>query len=203
MRFSCQRSGRCCSHPKLFITLTIDDLIPLLKSTLSLEKLINNVSFLKLDDSLSNGDKKQISSQLVIRPIKTKDGEIVPILKKKFNNAECVFYDTQTHSCSIYENRPMACQIFPLGFTEISGKKAVSWNGLGLKICPGINQGEELPIAYLKSLIENANRNIEETNKKIDIINSETEKSEKLLTAKEALWTLLLIASQNYQEQSN
>jgi Fe-S-cluster containining protein len=183
----------------MFITLTYQDLIPLLKATGSTEKLIESISFLRLENSLSGEKKEQLLEQIVIKPMDTEEGQIVSVLKKK-NNAECIFFNNKKHSCEIYENRPLACQIFPIGLTEVGKRKAISWNSLAKNICPGINTGEELSKLYLKQISLTAEEYIRETNNKIEIINQETKKKEKKLTSKEGLLTLLLLSDKFHKK---
>ncbi|MHA2336052.1 MAG: YkgJ family cysteine cluster protein [Candidatus Hodarchaeales archaeon] len=200
MKFTCQRSGNCCSHPKMFITLTYHDLIPLLGATKSTKSLIDSVSFLRLEKTITGGEKEQLLEQLVIRPMKTEEGEVIPVLKKKKENSECIFYNNSNHSCKIYDNRPLACQLFPIGLTEINKRKAVSWNTLAKDICPGINKGENISESSLKLLSKKAEEYIKDTNEKIDIINQETNNKGKKITSKEGLLTLLLLSDQFHKK---
>jgi Fe-S-cluster containining protein len=44
------------------------------------------------------------------------------IIKKKYNSDECTFWDSQKECCSIYENRPFDCKLFPFDIHEIEGQ---------------------------------------------------------------------------------
>jgi hypothetical protein len=91
--------------------------------------------------------------------------------------------------------------MFPLGLSEIDQRKAISWNTLAKKICPGIDKGEEITLDYLKELSERAEEYIADTNNIIDIINEETKKKGETFKAKEGILTLLLLSNQYHKEK--
>jgi hypothetical protein len=202
MKFACQRSGNCCSHSKIMITLTHEDLLMLLQAVQSPEKLESVISFLKFEENLDQDIKNAVKEQLIINGIKTTEGELIPILKKKKENSECIFYDRNTHNCQIYPYRPLACRMFPLGFTNIAGRKAITWNSMGLNICPGINKGQEIEKEEMKNLIIVAERAISTTNKIIESINAEALEKQNLLSSKEAVLMLLYVAIQTREKSS-
>ncbi|PBO84863.1 MAG: hypothetical protein COA77_07170 [Thaumarchaeota archaeon] len=44
------------------------------------------------------------------------------VIKNKNNSNECTFWDSEKECCSIYENRPFDCKLFPFDIHEIDGK---------------------------------------------------------------------------------
>jgi len=50
------------------------------------------------------------------------NGEVYYLLKEKKDSTECIFLDTDTKLCSIYENRPFDCRLFPFDINKIDGK---------------------------------------------------------------------------------
>lgn len=44
------------------------------------------------------------------------------VIKKKQNSDECIFWDSEKECCTIYENRPFDCKLFPFDIHEINGK---------------------------------------------------------------------------------
>ena len=44
------------------------------------------------------------------------------VIKKKENSNECLFWDSEKECCSIYENRPFDCKLFPFDIHEVDGK---------------------------------------------------------------------------------
>jgi len=44
------------------------------------------------------------------------------VIKKKPDSNECLFWDSEQECCSIYENRPFDCKLFPFDIHEINGE---------------------------------------------------------------------------------
>ena len=203
MKFTCQRSGNCCSHSKIYITLTYQDLIPLLRATNSTENFLDSISYLRIEKTMKGEKRKQLLDQLVIHPLETTEGDVIPVLKKKQGTTQCIFYNSENHACNIYENRPLACQMFPIGLSEVNERRVITWNSLATKMCPGINKGEEMILEYLKKLTEKAEEYITDTNFKIDVINEETKRKSEKIKSKEGILTLLLLSHEYHKENQN
>jgi Fe-S-cluster containining protein len=56
-----------------------------------------------------------------VSEVKIKD-KTVKTIKKKENIIECTFWDSKTKKCSIYNNRPFDCMIYPFDICLINGK---------------------------------------------------------------------------------
>lgn len=67
-------------------------------------------------------------STITNKPVKDFGEEIIlndekfHLLKEKKGSTECVFYDSENKMCSIYENRPFDCRLFPFDIAQIDGK---------------------------------------------------------------------------------
>ncbi len=49
-------------------------------------------------------------------------GQRVTTIRKKTNSNTCTFWDDDKHVCSIYENRPFDCRMYPFDIYMIDGK---------------------------------------------------------------------------------
>ena len=78
MKFTCQRSGNCCSHSKIYITLTYQDLIPLLRATKTTESFLDSISYLRIEKKMKEEKRKQLLNQLVIHPLDKKEPVLPP-----------------------------------------------------------------------------------------------------------------------------
>ena len=94
MQFSCQRSGKCCTHPNIVITLTHEDIWELFQQSGDIEVVKQLIQFLVIDAD-------QQLERLVLHPLQTTDGTGVFILRK--NTAKkCIFYNEKESSCEIH-----------------------------------------------------------------------------------------------------
>ena len=50
------------------------------------------------------------------------NGESIKIIRKKENSNECIFWDNNANFCSIYENRPYDCRMFPFDIDWVDGE---------------------------------------------------------------------------------
>ncbi|MHA1225610.1 MAG: YkgJ family cysteine cluster protein, partial [Candidatus Hodarchaeales archaeon] len=134
-RFECQQTGHCCCSPTLVVTLTFKDLYRLfLYFSKDFEQLLRHISFYRLRKK----PNKQTLKKLVLKPLMTSDGTIIPSLKK-YEGGVCTFYNHPI--CIIYNSRPLACRNYP--FTFITEKKSilVTWARDAEKTCAGIGKG--------------------------------------------------------------
>ena len=47
---------------------------------------------------------------------------LVKSLKKKENSTNCIFWDEETKNCTVYEQRPFDCRMFPFDIMKIDGE---------------------------------------------------------------------------------
>lgn len=53
---------------------------------------------------------------------KTVNGKKIKFIKKQNNSNRCVFWNSDSCRCSIYENRPFDCRAYPFDILEVDGK---------------------------------------------------------------------------------
>ena len=150
----------------------------------SFAKILQKISFYTLDESSVNIIRKQ----MVLEPVLTSQGNIIPGLRK-FERGSCVFY--QRPNCVIYSNRPLSCQTYPLAFISQEDKILPVWVKNSPQTCPGIGKGSNLSSTYIKQLREQFFDAIEKHNQVVGELNIESSQG-RPLSAREALWILLL-----------
>ena len=57
---------------------------------------------------------------------------------REFPNGDCVFFDTDSKGCAVYEARPIQCRTWPFWDSNLESKKA--WKET-CKECPGSGVG--------------------------------------------------------------
>ena len=58
---------------------------------------------------------------------------------KEFPNGDCVFFDSEKRSCTVYEARPRQCRTWP--FWDSNLKSPEAWAET-CEVCPGSGQGK-------------------------------------------------------------
>jgi Fe-S-cluster containining protein len=123
---------------------------------------------------------------MVLEPIQTSEGDIIPGLRKV--KEFCTFYDHP--NCRIYSERPLSCRSYPLAFIKKGKQFICTWVKNSQKTCPGIGKGTTLSQRFIQNLgkeylqvIETHNRVVRELNK--EALNGRP------LTARGALWILI------------
>ena len=191
MQFTCQRTGKCCTHSQIVITLTHKDLWVLFQHAQDMEELKQFIQFILIE-------KKEQSEKLVLNSIETTEGKGIFILRKNVEN-KCIFYKSSASSCQIHDIRPQACRNFPFAFAEIEDKITVSLVKGASSFCIGIGKGKE----YEKNSFDKVGMHTIEIIKRYNAIAEEINKEaqqKKPLTPQMALGMLLLVAE---KEQIN
>ncbi|WP_455140536.1 YkgJ family cysteine cluster protein [Candidatus Hodarchaeum mangrovi] len=189
-RFKCQQSGHCCTSSKILVTLTYLDIFNLFVYLDSdFEQLLRKITFYKVKQNYNSNFIKQ----LVLSPVNTSDGIILPGLKK-LDNEVCIFYHKP--SCSIYSRRPLACQNYPFAFIEEEDFILSIWAKNAEKTCPGIGKGNKINKSSLQKSALTYHRIIGEHNRVVENINIEAETG-RALTARESLLILLTYAQKS------
>ncbi|GIW92342.1 MAG: zinc/iron-chelating domain-containing protein [Pirellulaceae bacterium] len=57
---------------------------------------------------------------------------------REFPNGDCVFFDSQTRRCTVYEQRPRQCRTWPFWDSNLRSPEA--WRRT-CEVCPGSGQG--------------------------------------------------------------
>jgi uncharacterized protein len=67
---------------------------------------------------------------------------------REFPNGDCVFFDTETRRCGVYEARPRQCRTWP--FWDSNVRTEAAWEHT-CKICPGSGQGKLYSIETIEA----------------------------------------------------
>ena len=190
--FICQQTGHCCTDPNIIVTLTFSDIFKLFTEIKTdFDALIKIISFYKIRGSHT----QVIQNRMVLSAVKTKEGMIIPGLRK-LKNSNCLFYDKP--NCKIYNNRPLACRSYPFAFDYSKTSVTWKWAKDAEKTCQGIGKGKLWSEAKLKKLGEVTLNHIREHNDLIKELNLEAKKGNPL-SVKEVLWIFIAYA----QKQQN
>lgn len=188
MQFSCQRSGGCCTHPQIVVTLTHTDLWILFQESQGVEDLKQLIQFMV-------SEQYDEPRKLVLNTIKTQNGNGTFILRKNAAH-KCIFYNEKAKSCNIHAIRPQACRNFPFAFIEENGQITVTLVKDANSFCIGIGKGKEYKKEELLLVGKHTLETIKEYNRIVDEINKEA-KNNVSLSPDDALMTLLLVAEKN------
>lgn len=191
MQFSCQRTGICCTHPNIVITLTHEDLWTLYEETRDIDELQQIIQFL-----IPNPDNS--AEKLVLQTIQTTNGKGLFILRKNKQH-QCIFYNVKEKSCQIHTLRPQACRNFPFAFTKINDQIHISLVKGANTFCEGIGKGKDYSQKELKKIGVNSLEVLKQYNNIINEINREA-LEEQPLTPQEALITILVVAEKNKEK---
>ncbi len=192
-RFTCQRSGHCCCDREIIVTLTYRDIFLLYKVLeQNFHELLKQISFYRLDKST----KSLLKEHMVLTPIQTSQGDIIPGLKKRKDNS-CIFYFKP--NCTIYSHRPLACKNYPLAFIKEKKEILCVWAKKSLKTCPGIGKGQLLKLNEIKNRGTDYFKEINLHNHVVNELNIEA-KNGRPLSARECLWILLAYGEKENQQ---
>ena len=196
-RFSCQNSGKCCTHPKMVVTLTHEDIYRLMAHYKDFSVLLTKIQFLVDPDTINETIvemKQQKGNKKVLNQLKTAEGDGVFILRRIDNNI-CTFFNTQTRLCTIHDHRPQACRNFPFSFTNSldTGTITISWVKDAQNFCPGIGSGNLFTKDDLEIIGNSTLHSISVYNQIVDGLNKDFN-PKKPMTAQESLIAIYLIA---------
>ncbi|MFX1284364.1 MAG: YkgJ family cysteine cluster protein [Promethearchaeota archaeon] len=193
-RFICQQSGHCCCDPNIIVTLTFRDILRLFIALYrDFRLLLQKITFYTLDSITS----PLIEKQMVLKTIQTSDGKIIPGLKKHSQKV-CVFFIPP--NCSIYSFRPLACRNYPLAFVKENELIVSTWAKNSEKTCPGIGKGSPLSLKNIEQRGKQFFEEIEKHNQVVKELNIEA-LNKHPLTAREALWTLIIYGENEFQQK--
>ena len=194
--FTCQQSGHCCRDPKLIVTLTHRDMYLLYVAIeQEFQFLLKKIAFYTLEDIWD----EKIRERLVLHPIQTSRGLVIPGLRKH-SGGECVFYVEP--DCGIYQYRPLACRLYPFAFrkSEDSNAPITVWTKNATKTCRGIGRGG---LTLDSELHEMGQRYFEEVRKHNDMVkNLNLEATQDIpLTARESVWVSIVYAQAEVKKE--
>ncbi len=67
---------------------------------------------------------------------------------REFPNGDCVFFDTESRRCSVYQARPRQCRSWP--FWDSSLRDPAAWEDT-CRICPGSGRGKLYSIETIET----------------------------------------------------
>jgi len=113
LRFTCTGCGDCCTGAPGFVW-------------------VNKAEIQRLADLECDGDVEQFEK------VFTRKVGIRKTLRE-FSNGDCVFLDSKTRACKVYEARPRQCRSWP--FWDSNLRTPEQWERT-CRDCPGAGQGE-------------------------------------------------------------
>jgi uncharacterized protein len=112
LKFSCTQCGDCCSGTPGYVWVTNEEIAAL-------------AALVGLDaDEFEDKYCRQVGVRKSL---------------KEFPSGDCVFLDSQSRRCTVYDARPRQCRTWP--FWESNLKTPEDWNHTR-GICPGSGQGQ-------------------------------------------------------------
>ncbi len=111
LQFECSQCGDCCTGAPGFVWVTQAEI-----DALASEMEMDNEAF----------------EETYVRKIGARRS------LREFPNGDCVFFDTDSKGCAVYEARPVQCRTWPFWDSNLESKKA--WKET-CKECPGSGAG--------------------------------------------------------------
>lgn len=114
LSFECTQCGNCCSGPEAgYVWVTEDEILEL-------------AAAIGMSDRLEDFERK------FTRQVGTQTSLV------EYSDGDCIFLDSKSKTCSVYESRPVQCRTWPFWKSIVATPKA--WSRAA-KSCPGCNQG--------------------------------------------------------------
>jgi Fe-S-cluster containining protein len=120
LRFACTQCGNCCTGSTGYVWVTEADLLAIAEF---LQKPIGE-----------------------IRLFHTRRAE-GKVSLKEYPNGDCIYFDPQHRTCTIYPVRPIQCKTWPFWGKHLTTPEI--WQQLKPN-CPGINQGELYSLEHIQ-----------------------------------------------------
>jgi len=122
LAFECTQCGDCCSGPgEGYVWVTQTEILTL-------------AAAIGMSDRLEEFERKftrQIGSQTSL---------------VEYSDGDCIFLDSKTRGCSVYESRPVQCRTWPFWKSNVKSPRA--W-AQAAKSCPGCNHGRLYSLAEI------------------------------------------------------
>ena len=67
---------------------------------------------------------------------------------REFPNGDCVFFDSETRKCQVYEARPRQCRTWPFWTSNLKSPEA--WEET-CRVCPGSGKGKLYQLEHIES----------------------------------------------------
>lgn len=112
LRFECSQCGDCCTGAPGYVWVNKQEIADL--------AAVTNTNVEEFED-------------LYVRKIGIRKS------LKEFPNGDCVFFDTKSRKCQVYEARPRQCRTWP--FWESNLRTPTTWQQT-CEVCPGSGKGK-------------------------------------------------------------
>ena len=122
LRFTCTHCGNCCSGAPGYVWVT-DEEITALATRMNMDK-----------ESFEDMYVRKVGARKSLR---------------EYPNCDCVFFDSQSRTCTVYESRPRQCRTWP--FWESNLRTSDEWKRTCAR-CPGCDQGRLYQLEEIESL---------------------------------------------------
>ena len=121
LAFHCTQCGDCCTGAPGFVW-------------------VNNAEIQELAAEVGEPDI-ELFERLYVRKVGIRKS------LKEFPNGDCVFFDSQTRKCAVYNARPRQCRTWPFWDSNLRSPQA--WQET-CDICPGSGQGKVHPLEEIE-----------------------------------------------------
>lgn len=122
LRFQCTQCGNCCTGAPGYVW-------------------VNKQEVQQLAAQMGMASQQEFEDQYVRR---------IGIRKslREFPNGDCVFFDTESRRCSVYQARPRQCRSWP--FWDSNLRDPAAWEDT-CRICPGSGRGKLYSIETIET----------------------------------------------------
>ncbi|MHA1649255.1 MAG: YkgJ family cysteine cluster protein [Candidatus Helarchaeota archaeon] len=142
MGFQCERCGRCCSDPSLYVMITHRDILRF-EFFLPEIDLFSFIAFYQVPKKALSIEKRLMSPRII-----TNRGEVFLGLLKKENH--CIFFENK--KCQIYECRPQICRSFPYTFQIRKDQLYWGYSTKAKEYCPALKKESKINKIELEQL---------------------------------------------------
>lgn len=112
LRFQCTQCGDCCTGAPGFVWVNAEEIAALAKRL---------------------GMNEEAFEKKYVRRIGMRRSLV------EFPSGDCVFFNTESRACSVYEDRPRQCRTWP--FWNSNLRTPETWKSM-CEVCPGAGQGK-------------------------------------------------------------
>ena len=113
LRFNCTQCGNCCTGAPGYVWV----------NKAEIDALASEVG----ESEVSDFEDKHVRKVGIRKSL------------REFPNGDCVFFDTQSRTCSVYDARPRQCRSWPFWDSNLRSPK--DWQQTG-ELCPGCGNGK-------------------------------------------------------------
>ena len=116
LRFQCTGCGDCCTGAPGYVWVNAEEIAALAE---------------RLEMDVDRFERKYVRRVGVRRSL------------VEFPNGDCVFFDTESRKCTVYEQRPRQCKTWP--FWDSNLRTPEKWQET-CEVCPGSGRGKQIGV---------------------------------------------------------